>query len=198
MNTTIKCSLAFVAGAAIGVAAAWKILEAKYEKFAQEEIDSVKETLLNRNKESKPEEKESDDIQKPVTTSRSSLDGYHKPDNKENVDYASIRTSDVAKKMADVEKPCVIPPDEFGEYYDYDTINLTHYSDGVLTDENDEVVDDVEGAVGADYADHFGEYEDDEDAVHIRNDVRKCYYEILRDYRNYSDVVGSNPHQMEG
>lgn len=196
MNTTIKCSLAFVGGAAVGAAVAWKLLESKFEKFAQEEIDSVKEALLNRNKDSEPVEKESDDSPKPVTTSRSSLDGYHRPDDKERVDYSSIRTSDVAKKMADVEKPRVITPDEFGEYYDYETIGLTHYSDGVLTDESDEVVDDVESTVGADYADHFGEYE--EDAVHIRNDVRKCYYEILRDYRKYSDVVASNPHQMEG
>lgn len=196
MNTTIKCCLAFVGGAAIGAAVAWKLLESKFEKLAQEEIDSVKETLLNRNKASEPKEKESDDVPKPVPTSKSSLDGYHKPNDKERVDYSSIRTSDVAKKMADVEKPCVIPPNEFGEYYDYETIGLTHYSDGVLTDESDEMIDDIGGAVGEDYADHFGEYE--EDAVHIRNDVRKCYYEILRDYRKYSDVVGSNPHQMEG
>lgn len=197
MNTTIKCSFAFVAGAAIGAAAAWKILEAKFEKFAQEEIDSVKEALLNRNKVSEPEEKETEDTPKPVTTSRSSLDGYNKTTTKnDRVDYSSMSASDVAKKMADVEKPCVIPPDEFGEYYDYERIGLTHYSDGVLTDEGDEVLDDIEGAVGSDYADHFGEYE--EDAVHVRNDVRRCYYEILRDYRKYSDVVGSNPHQMEG
>lgn len=196
MNTTIKCFIAFVGGAAIGAVAACKFLEAKYEKFAQDEIDSVKEMLLSRKTDSESAPDEPSDISEASDTERPNLDGYKKPaNNTERVDYSSIRSSDVAKKMADVEKPRVIPPEECGESYDYSQITLTHYSDGVLADEDDEVVDDVEGAVGSDYADHFGEFE--EDAVHVVNDMRKCYYEILRDYRNYSDVVGRRPHQME-
>lgn len=196
MNTTIKCFMAFAVGVGVGTAVAWKILEDKFEKFAQEEIDSVKETLLARKANCEPESEESNDISEEPSSERPNLDGYAKTVRKEDhIDYSGIRSSDVAKKMADVEKPRVIAPDEFGDSYDYSQITLTHYSDGVLTDEDDEIIDDVEGAVGTDYADHFGEYE--EDAVHVVNDIRKCYYEILRDYRNYSDVVGGHPHQME-
>ena len=35
------------------------------------------------------------------------------------------------------------------------------------------------------YDTHFGEYEDD--TVYVVNDRLKCYYEICRDYGNYSD-----------
>lgn len=85
------------------------------------------------------------------------------------------------------DTPYVISPDAFGEFDDYVLISLTYYSDGVLTDEDDEPIDDIEGIVGKDYASHFGEYE--EDSVFIRNDRMKCDYEILRDLRKYTDVL---------
>lgn len=34
---------------------------------------------------------------------------------------------------------------------------------------------------------HFGEYE--EDAVFVRNDAKKCDYEILKDLRRFCDVL---------
>ena len=35
--------IAFLAGTAVGVAVSWKALKTKYERLAQEEINSVKE-----------------------------------------------------------------------------------------------------------------------------------------------------------
>ena len=91
--------------------------------------------------------------------------------------------------------PYVIPPEQFGDDEEYEQISLTYYADGVLADENDEVIEDVEDAVGIDSLNHFGEYEDD--SVFVRNDARKCDYEILLDQRTYSEVVEDMPHQME-
>ena len=48
MNRNLLTSLAFVAGAAAGSAITWKLLKTKYEKIAQEEIDSVKEVFSRR------------------------------------------------------------------------------------------------------------------------------------------------------
>ena len=63
-------------------------------------------------------------------------------------------------------------------------ISLTYYSgNGVLVDDNEEQVDNVEELVGEDSLKHFGEYEDD--SVYVRNDERKCDYEILLDESNY-------------
>ena len=39
---------AFVVGAAIGSVVTWKIVKTKYEQFAQEQIDSVKEVFARR------------------------------------------------------------------------------------------------------------------------------------------------------
>ena len=65
----------------------------------------------------------------------------------------------------------------------------------MLTDENDEIIEDVEETVGFESLNHFGEYEDD--SVFVRNDARKCDYEILLDQRTYSEVAKGRPHQME-
>ena len=87
----------------------------------------------------------------------------------------------------DTSDPYVISPEEFGEDDTYDRINLTYYADGVLADENDEEVENVDGTVGLDSLETFGTYEDD--SVHVKNDRLRAYYEILRDERNYEDVM---------
>ena len=83
----------------------------------------------------------------------------------------------------------------FGENEDYERISLTYYADQVLVDENDEMIEDVEEMVGFESLNHFGEYEDD--SVFVRNDAKKCDYEILLDQKLYSDVIDEMPHQME-
>ena len=50
-NTIIKSALIFAAGAATGSVASWCLLKKKYEQFAQEQIDSVKEVYSKREKE---------------------------------------------------------------------------------------------------------------------------------------------------
>ena len=53
-----------------------------------------------------------------------------------------------------------------------------------------ESIEDVDDVVGEDSLNHFGEFE--EDSVYVRNDERKCDYEILLDHRRYADVVGTD------
>ena len=109
--------------------------------------------------------------------------------------YSDPGSDDIRKEEESVERPYVISPDDFGEFPEYEKISLTHYADGVLADENNEIVDNVDDIVGSDYACHFGEYEDD--SVHVRNDRTRCDYEILRDLSKYVDVTVSHPHWME-
>ena len=81
----------------------------------------------------------------------------------------------------------MIAPEDFDEYDDYEIVSLTYYDDGILANENDEIVEDVEELIGADSLNRFGEYEDD--SVYVRDERIKTDYEILRDRRNYTDVV---------
>jgi hypothetical protein len=90
------------------------------------------------------------------------------------------------KKDINSCNPYIITPEQFGEIEEYEKISLVYYSDGVLTDENNERVDDIEEIVREDSLNHFGEYE--EDSVFVRNDSRKCDYEILMDLRKFEDV----------
>jgi hypothetical protein len=83
--------------------------------------------------------------------------------------------------------PYVITPEEFGERDDYETASLTYFADGILADDTDQMVEDVDDTVGTDSLTHFGEYEDD--SVFVRNDDLKCDYEILLDVRKYADVI---------
>ena len=90
-----------------------------------------------------------------------------------------------------MDEPYIIIPEEFGGIQEYEQISLIYYSDGILTDDMDDIIEDFDSTVGEDFASHFGEYEDD--SVFVRNDRLKCDYEILRDYRTYEKVVGREP-----
>ncbi len=197
MSNRSLFSLGFIIGAASGATVAWYLLKDKYETLAQEEIDSVKEVFARREQEMKDE-----------TVKRNVAEGIRdsdrtKPDLKEYAEQLKkngyTRYSDLSADDEGVSdkqtKPYVIPPEQFGDDEEYEQISLTYYADGVLADENDEVIEDVEDAVGIDSLNHFGEYEDD--SVFVRNDARKCDYEILLDQRTYSEVAEDMPHQME-
>lgn len=197
MSNRSLFSLGFIIGVASGATVAWYLLKDKYETLAQEEIDSVKEVFARREQEMKDE-----------TVKRSVAEGIKdsdrtKPDLKEYAEQLKkngyTRYSDLSADDEGVSdkqtKPYAIPPEQFGDDESYDQISLTYYADGVLADENDEVIDDVEETVGIESLNHFGEYEDD--SVFVRNDTRKCDYEILLDQRTYSEVAEEMPHRME-
>lgn len=197
MSNRSLFSLGFIIGAASGATVAWYLLKDKYETLAQEEIDSVKEVFARREQEMKDE-----------TVKRNVAEGIKdsdrtKPDLKEYAEQLKkngyTRYSDLSADDEGVSdkqtKPYVIPPEQFGDDENYDQISLTYYADGVLADENDEVIDDVEETVGIESLNHFGEYEND--SVFVRNDTRKCDYEILLDQRTYSEVAEEMPQRME-
>lgn len=181
----------FTAGAAIGSAVTWNVLKTKYEQIANEEIESVKRHY----KIKEAGEQAAKGFEDGAKEIKESLDEYGKDTRAMYESYTKRYSSDQDEKPEtkvekeeeeNVEKPYVISPEEFGEIDEYETISLTLYDDGVLTDDDDNIIDDVEGTVGEDSLNHFGEYE--EDSVFVRNDERRCDYEILLDARNYHDM----------
>ena len=155
---------AFVTGTMIGSAATWCFVKKKYERIAQEEIDSVKEVFAKKelNPQVKEMTKTGEEVVKGLNDGirQAAEQAKEKPD---LVQYAAMvqkygGTVGEEKEVPMKEKfPYVIPPEEFGEFDDYERISLTYYANGVLADDNNEVVDDVEDIVG-DALDHFGEY----------------------------------------
>lgn len=190
---------AFILGAAVGSGVTWYFLKDKYEKLAQKEIDSVKEVFSKRASDISEKDEPQDDVEDaPEEPTDKELDSYKQFMNKvEYTDYSTNKTTEDKQEKAETitheDNPYVITPEEFGELDGYDEISLTYYSDQVLTDENDELVEDVDRVVGFESLNHFGEYEDD--SVYVRNDRLKCDYEILMDHRKYTDVLKNLPHR---
>ena len=200
MNTTMSNAVAFTIGVATGASVTYILIKKHFKKIADDEIDTMREYFQNKRAEEanaleeEPDEAEVKEARDEHQEDKPNIREYTSLIKKENYTNYSDTTADKKKEVDDVEKPYVITPEEFGEL-DYSTISLTYYSDGVLTYESDELVEDVDDIVGADFAEHFGEYEDD--SVFIRNDRMKTDFEILADKRNYSDVVETNPHSAE-
>ena len=88
------------------------------------------------------------------------------------------------------QPPYIISPEDFAIDDEYTIVNLNYYIDGVLTDEDDNIVENVDDVVGLENLNHMGEYEDD--ALHIRNENYKCEYEILLSRRLYHDTTEVN------
>lgn len=190
MSNKLFNVLTFIVGAAVGSAVTWKLLKTKYEQIAQEEIDSVKEVYSRRSESAKkpdeePHEEEYNLGQKVADLGYTSWDQYIEESNRRKEDEPMLR-----------DRPYVIPPEEFGDADGYDCISLNYYADGVLTDDWDNPIEDVESMVGKESLTHFGEYEDD--SVFVRNDHMKAEFEILLDSRNFSDVVGNSASLEEG
>ena len=181
---------------AVLITITWYSVKKKYEEIAQREIDSVKEVFAKK----REKEQNKDVVAKNVTE-----DKKEKPELKEYAaklhrqgytKYSEYFDGGISEeKESVVNEPYVISPEQFGENEDYERISLTYYADQVLVDENDEMIEDVEEMVGFESLNHFGEYEDD--SVFVRNDAKKCDYEILLDQKLYSDVIDEMPHQME-
>ncbi len=207
MKTNLKVGLAFVLGVATGALVANKYLKTKYEKIADEEIASVKAVYWTKtNPEAaayaKKDVEYTEEVYKQYQQAAKSVaeQAKEKPD---IVKYAEklhkegyTNYSTTAKPdTPDLGEPYVIPPEDFGEFDDYEKISLIYWADRVLTDDNNEVVEDLEGSVGIDSLTAFGEYEDD--SVFVRNSRLRCDYEILLDQRNFKDVIHAGPKRLE-
>ena len=176
----------FVAGAGIGAAVTWKLVKTKYEQITKEEIESVREAFSKRTEEEtttetseeceEPDEPEWPEEETDIREYNELLDetGYRT--------YSSKKEDE--KNMVNKDKPYVIDPEEFGEC-DYATITLTYYLDGVVTNDRDKILENIDELIGEESLKHFGDNEDDPDCVYVRDDRMQIDYEILKDYRNY-------------
>lgn len=179
MNKAFLC-LSFVAGAAVGSLAAFFLTRDHFEKQANEraddEIESMREYYEKKEKEI-------------TTVTNAQIE-------KKAYEFVASRYQKTADQKISEQKnkeegfrmdkrPYVIDPSEYGDL-DYEQVSLNYYDDGVLTYENDDVIENVDEMVGKDSLSHFGEFE--ADTVYVRNDTLKIDFEILADSRRYEDI----------
>ena len=180
MTDTVKNVVIFAVGAVIGSAVTYFILNKKYKKISDEEIQSVRDVY--KKKEEALKDMASEQAEKMA---------------QEIVANAIPEEDDIsdAKEVDDEMKdnrPYVIDPDDFGEE-GYRTVSLDYYADGVLAYMDSGAVarsiiepEEVDEIVGRDSLTRFGEYE--RDTVYVRNDKTKTDYEILANVDKFSDI----------
>lgn len=189
MNNGIKNVLIFVAGIAIGAVASYKFAEAKAKQKADADIAEMREWVMSRTDSQDAEAKKEDVTEEEKDEEDISLDkavyDYTQVLNK--VSYTETKVEEEGEDAA-TAKPYVIPPNEFDEM-GYATTSLTYYKDGILTDEDGDVLDDehIEFYIGKDSLQTFGQYEDD--SVFVRNDTLQVDYEILYDPRTHAESL---------
>jgi hypothetical protein len=82
-------------------------------------------------------------------------------------------------------EPFVITEREFSEECeDHDKITALYYDDGIVTDDRDEVMDNIIETFGKNF-DKFGLWSTDKDVLYIRNDKLKIDFEVLRQNTTY-------------
>lgn len=197
MNDKLSSAIIFCSGVFIGGFLTWDFFKTKYEKIADEEIASVKETFEHReprpDKNYKVEEalKGNDEYinVSPGVAERIiqiiDSNGYR------NYSNTAIET-DKKGGTADMElkQPYVITPEQYEDNVDYTKVSLTWYNDEVLEDDWGNVLD-PDDVIGSDALKTFGQYE--KDSVFVRDDDEQIDYEVLLDTRSYKETYGHDP-----
>lgn len=210
MNCKFTNVLVFAAGALLGSAVTWKLVKTKYERIAQEEIDSVKAVFsdMNNVQEQTDECSEDDNEERQVEPQQidwSELedldeddDDEYEPTDEDRREYGRIAenyTSEKGGAEKVAKEPYVIAPYDFGELDGYSQIELTYYADEVLEDDEYNIITDGDELLGKKALTTFGEYEDD--AVFVRNERLRTDFQILKDYRTYAEARSAGPDQVD-
>ena len=199
----------FIGGVAAGSFVTWRLLKEKYIRQTQEEINEVREHYRKK-KESEEVTVDSNGVtetnEKPdliAYAAKLTKKGYIDYTDPKSIVKATGDTIDAVVQKTNEESldpvilndpsyqpPYIISPEDFAIDDEYTIVNLNYYIDGVLTDEDDNIVENIDDVVGLENLNHMGEYEDD--ALHIRNENYKCEYEILLSRRLYHDTTEVN------
>lgn len=202
MNRQLFNVFLVTVGAAIGSAVTWKVVKDKYERIAQEEINSVKAEFKRLYEEQEKDEEveiqnevdnevieTEEDVFEPtedeVFEYHNISSMYRGSEDNENENDEEGGTGDLDEAPY-INGPYVISPDDFRcSPPGYNAQALDYFTDGVLAD-GWGVKMDIEETIGEDSLNHFGEYVDD--IVYVRNDRLEIDYEVTCDIRRYDDV----------
>lgn len=203
-------ALYFIVGAALGSVSTWLLVRRYYEDIANEEITSVREAYRNDEEPVGMTKHDPEPIKERYDNPREiAKEAADKPNIMEYAnklrkekytnysDHDGINDEDEEEKTTShhIPEPYDIAPEHFGEDDDFETISLTLYSDGVVADDADEIMEDTEDKIGENFEEYFGKYEDE--VAWVRNEKYKVEYEITKDRRTYEEVSGKKPKRVE-
>jgi hypothetical protein len=190
----MKNVIIFAVGAGVGSLLTWMFVKDYYKQIADEEIESVVQRFKDRKKdeEEKEEPIETTKVDSTVTEYNSIIDTMDYSNVTNYSDDDDLYTVKVEEKEEFI-KPMIIDADEFGDMEGYDTNTLTYYSDGIIADDDGDLVFEHETLIG-DALKHF----DEDNLVYVRNANELCDYEIYKDEKTYAEVFGELYPPVEG
>lgn len=203
-----KIFAVFAIGAAVGSACTFKYAKDKYEKRYQEELASMKDALSDGEKcevpDEQPEPAKDEEEDRHLTREQKSIDiKQHEEILQQNgyTNYSKPGDVDDDEEYDDNPaldyKPYIVSYLEFGQEEGYEVVNATFWADQILTDDANDIVEDVEQFVGFDALSHFGEDENDPDSVYVRNPRLRLDIEICRSELTYKEYLQNHPYKTE-
>lgn len=196
--------VSFILGAGIGSVTTYFVVKKTIQERADEEIESVVTTFKERydkvEKILTDEQKEEAGIFIPEKKELSipvkdlNLTGEPYKEKVEDLGYSvgvdlsenNDKHVDNITQIDDVKvgvAPYIISEEEFGEFGN-EEMTLILYADGVLADDQDEIIDDPESLLG-NCLDEFRGYDD---ALYVRNENKEIDFVILKSDKNFDDV----------
>lgn len=194
-----KAVLIGIVSGGIGFAAGYVFCKKKLEKDFVEKTEAALNDI-QKLKSAKNNKEESKQTSEPAGCSdQAAKSSTETPKRLEFSPEDKARYAELSKKYYDpnrVHEPPsrdtdysayihVIPEEEFMADIDYDTLQLTLYSDGVLADDVEYRVQNPKELIG----NALDLLNDDTWTVYVKNDYTKTYYEIEKDSRTYSEVM---------
>lgn len=208
MSSIIKKVAVFAVGVGIGAFATAIVLKNRYEVIIKEEIDSMKEymcldredcpknfhNIIEKTEDEQVATKEQDPNSRVL---KQHHDRYKRIVRQYNGDTETSnaiaeheRLSDEANRFTGDRGPYVINTEEFSEEMShFDKLTIYYYEDDdTLTDDNEEILSDVNSIVG-DALENFGNGSDDPEVVYVRNERMAIDYEVIRLSKSYKETV---------
>lgn len=223
MNTYVKSGIIFIVGAAVGAVSTKLFLDKKYKEAIEEEIELMhvasgetvisertltpeevaKLNIVPENTQSQLDEKLPDDIFEDADDAFFDYTQFdcHPDQNPEELELGyHLDHMYEYEEPIEHEKPYLIPEDEFGDT-DYEQFYYIMYADGVVADDMDKEVRDVDGMFGKENLTHFGDkylYPTQTDLIYIRDDKMKWEFEIALDPRKFdTEKYPNSPYRLE-
>ena len=206
MNKIAIGIISGTAGAAVGGVVAWKLLDLRYSKIIQEEIDSVRDLLVQNNILSSngvEEESECNDTDSETIVHEDVVVKNEKPElmtyYKECAEkYNATTPADTKKeKKKKKEKKSIYPIDyeNFGESDDYETVSLFWFADEKILTDCTDIIDpqEIVDIIGVDIPTDF----DEQGLMYIRNENHLTEYEVINELTAFEDFVSMHPNLQE-
>lgn len=213
MNSVVKSTVIFLGGLVVGGFVTNLLVKEKYEHEAAEEISAMHKSFVNRYKEPinevKTEKMESTGSENYISKDKNDVIDYSSFSKKEtSVETKSEEdiskedsTDDVVEMKREISDDPIHEIDweiyESSEEYGFSHVELVLYTeDCILANVYDEKIDDVEKRITVDILNKFAHLPKDE--IWVRNEILGCDFNIVKDNRKFSDVVGENLPSEEG